>query len=66
MKPPVSPSDQAMALGVLRVPDSPVVAPEAQRPTSSQYVVSMIREEEKLGITQEQLADMIQRGVKAR
>ena len=31
-----------------------------------QYVVTMIREAEKLGITQEQLADMIQRGVKAR
>ncbi len=31
-----------------------------------QYVVAMIREAEKLGITQEQLADMIQRGVKAR
>ena len=31
-----------------------------------QYVVSMIREAEKLGITQEQLADMIQRGVKMR
>ena len=29
-----------------------------------QYVVAMIREAEKLGITQEQLADMIQRGVK--
>jgi DNA-binding transcriptional regulator YhcF (GntR family) len=29
-----------------------------------QYVVTMIREAEKLGITQEQLADMIQRGVK--
>ena len=28
-----------------------------------QYVVAMIREAEKLGITQEQLADMIQRGV---
>jgi DNA-binding transcriptional regulator YhcF (GntR family) len=27
------------------------------------YVVAMIREAEKLGITQEQLADMIQRGV---
>ena len=31
-----------------------------------QYVVTMIREAEKLGITQEQLADMIQRGVKVR
>jgi DNA-binding transcriptional regulator YhcF (GntR family) len=31
-----------------------------------QYVVRMIREAEKLGITQEQLADMIQRGVKVR
>ncbi len=31
-----------------------------------QYVVTMIREAEKLGMTQEQLADMIQRGVKAR
>ena len=31
-----------------------------------QYVVTMMREAEKLGITQEQLADMIQRGVKAR
>ena len=29
-----------------------------------QYVVAMIREAEKLGITQQQLADMIQRGVK--
>ncbi|MEO8973280.1 MAG: GntR family transcriptional regulator [Ktedonobacteraceae bacterium] len=28
-----------------------------------QYVVAMMREAEKLGITQEQLADMIQRGV---
>ena len=31
-----------------------------------QYVVTMIREAEKLGITQEQLADMLQRGVQAR
>ena len=31
-----------------------------------QYVVRMIREAEKLGITQEQLADLIQRGVKVR
>ncbi len=31
-----------------------------------QYVVTMIREAEKLGITQEQLADMIQRGVQVR
>ncbi|MBV9615794.1 MAG: GntR family transcriptional regulator [Ktedonobacteraceae bacterium] len=31
-----------------------------------QYVVTMMREAEKLGITQEQLVDMIQRGVKAR
>jgi DNA-binding transcriptional regulator YhcF (GntR family) len=31
-----------------------------------QYVVTMIREAEKLGITQEQLADMLQRGVKVR
>ena len=31
-----------------------------------QYVVAMIREAEKLGITQEQLADMIQRGVQVR
>src|SRR5579859_4740685 len=31
-----------------------------------QYVVTMLQEAEKLGITQEQLADMIQRGVKAR
>ncbi|MDQ2713851.1 MAG: GntR family transcriptional regulator [Chloroflexota bacterium] len=31
-----------------------------------QYVVTMIREAEKLDITQEQLADMIQRGVKVR
>jgi len=29
-----------------------------------QYVVPMLQEAEKLGITQEQLADMIQRGVK--
>lgn len=31
-----------------------------------QYVVTMIREAEKLGITQEQLTDMIQRGVQVR
>ncbi|MBA2286996.1 MAG: GntR family transcriptional regulator [Ktedonobacteraceae bacterium] len=31
-----------------------------------QYVVTMIREAEKLGITQEQLADMIQRRVQVR
>jgi len=31
-----------------------------------QYVVAMIREAEKLGITQEQLTEMIQRRVKAR
>ena len=31
-----------------------------------QYVVAMIREAEKLGITQEQLVDMIQRGVQVR
>jgi DNA-binding transcriptional regulator YhcF (GntR family) len=31
-----------------------------------QYVITMIREAEKLGITQEQLAGMIQRGVKVR
>jgi DNA-binding transcriptional regulator YhcF (GntR family) len=31
-----------------------------------QYVVAMIREAEKLGITQEQLADMIQRGAQVR
>ena len=31
-----------------------------------QYVVTMIREAEKLGITQEQLAEMIQRGVTVR
>ncbi len=31
-----------------------------------QYVVAMLREAEKLGITQEQLADMIQRGVQVR
>lgn len=31
-----------------------------------QYVVTMLQEAEKLGITQEQLADMIQRGVKVR
>ncbi|MDQ2906984.1 MAG: GntR family transcriptional regulator [Ktedonobacteraceae bacterium] len=31
-----------------------------------QYVVTMIREAEKLDITQEQLAGMIQRGVKVR
>ena len=31
-----------------------------------QYVVTMMREAEKLGITQEQLADMIQRGAKVR
>jgi DNA-binding transcriptional regulator YhcF (GntR family) len=30
------------------------------------YVITMIREAEKLGITQEQLADMLQRGVKVR
>ncbi len=29
-----------------------------------QYVVTMIREAEKLGITEEQLADMIRRGVR--
>jgi DNA-binding transcriptional regulator YhcF (GntR family) len=29
-----------------------------------QYVVTMLQEAEKLGITQEQLADMIQRGVR--
>ncbi len=28
-----------------------------------QYVVTMLREAEKLGITEEQLTDMIQRGV---
>lgn len=31
-----------------------------------QYVVTMLQEAEKLGIAQEQLADMIQRGVKVR
>ena len=31
-----------------------------------QYVVTMIQEAEKLGITTEQLRDMIQRGNKAR
>jgi DNA-binding transcriptional regulator YhcF (GntR family) len=31
-----------------------------------QYVVTMIREAEKLSITQEQLADMIQRGAQVR
>ena len=31
-----------------------------------QYVVTMIREAEKLGITQQQLADMIQKGVQVR
>lgn len=31
-----------------------------------QYVVTMVREAEKLGITQEQLADMIQRGAQVR
>jgi DNA-binding transcriptional regulator YhcF (GntR family) len=30
------------------------------------YVVAMIREAEKLGITQEQLANMIQRGAQVR
>jgi DNA-binding transcriptional regulator YhcF (GntR family) len=31
-----------------------------------QYVVTMLREADKLGITQDQLADMIQRGVQVR
>jgi DNA-binding transcriptional regulator YhcF (GntR family) len=54
-------------LGMYVAPGARAILLEKRRELFfEQYVVTMLQEAEKLGITQEQLADMIQRGVQVR